>query len=1052
MRKHAFVIVLFFLFLPFNSLFSQTTEITGKIIDSDSMALPGALVWDQTSGNKTFADANGNFSLFVTNESKLLYVQMAGMIPAKKAIDESSEVTIVLKEDFSGLHGKIHSGIIESDESLSTASVGTITRDELHKNYSTDPLNALQGRLAGINIVKSTGMPTAYADIRIRGVSSILASSEPLIVIDGLPVENSTYNTGGFRMSALSEISSDDIKSIEVLKDASSTALYGARGANGVIYIKTKDGIQQTKKLDLTYQNGFASVPTRMIDMLNGSDFLATAQQAYQNSFPGSSDPAPINLHTYDGFYAYNYTDPESGETIQANPANTDWVDQITESGGYNQINASVSGGDKKTTYYLSGLYRKDKFYLLGADFDKASARLKIDHELSKKFDAGFNISGSLNNRDINKKDWFEMAHNKALPIYPVNAPNDPLTYWYSFNYEANPLMLNAYAYDRTRGLHTINSAYLSFNSALNLEIRSEWGLEYVINHNEDYRHPFVFPNGAHIEDYPHFYIQNNGLGFTTGNGVVVQNRYDRFNWHTNNYIRYSKYVGDDHLLNAAAGFAVQDAQSSGSTVFIEDLGLPFQHTSGQSNKAERVAVLLSNYRFASVYSDVVYTFKNKYMVKATVRADGSSRFGENSGMGLFPAAAFGWILSEESFISNISAISFAKLKVNYGITGNSNIGNYNRYGVSIPGYYDNPKYQSNGWYYYGDFLGYVPINAANPDLQWEQVSQLDAGLDISLFDHKISASINYFNKTTDNLLTYVPLSTLAGFENPFQLVNQGSLNNSGVELTLHTLNLNTTAGFRWTSQLNLTSLANNIDELPADAGGMTGLYNIAVTGESVATYYLPEWAGIDPETGHELIYNIETGKPIDAEVLTDEEFLSHRKVISGKSPFPTIYGGLTNTLFYKGVELSFLFYMQSGNYILDLGRQSMSYVGPGSTGSTELLNGWTRDNPTDVPLLWNSAMATRATDRFLDNAGFIRLQHVSLAYYLPSAWISRIGMSNAKIYIGGHNLLTFTDYKGFDPEAWLTTYDSMDMLNGGYVGFNPPQTRTFMAGIDVSF
>ena len=1052
MRKHSFVIFLFFILTSGFTNLSGQTEIKGKVLDSDSIGLPGALVWDKTTGNKTYSDANGEFSLFVGETSNKVYVRMADMMPASKQVNENEEITVVLLEDVTGLFKKLHSGISSDAQSQSVASIGVIDHKDLQKNYNTDPLTALQGRLPGINIVQSTGMPTAYADMRIRGISSILASNEPLIVIDGLPVENNTYNTGEFRLSALSEISSGDIASIEVLKDASSSALYGSRGANGVIFIKTKDGVKGSKKLNISYQNGFASDPTNMIEMLNGNQFMQTAQKAYNNVFPGATEPAPVNLHTYDGFYAYDYTNPETNTDFNANPSNTNWVEKITEPGGYNQINASVSGGDKKTTYYLSGLYRKDKFYLLGASFDKATARLKIDHEISRKLHTGFNVSGSHNFRDINKKDWFKMAHNESLPIYPVNSPNDPAVYWYSFDNETNPLMLDAYAYDQTRGLHTINTAYLSYNPTLNIEIRSEWGLSYQINHNEDYRHPFVFPNGGYKADYPHFYIPNNGIGFTSGNGIVVQNRYDRSNWHTNNYIKYSKNISGDHLLNISAGFSAQDVQSSGSTVFVEDLGLPFQHTSGQSNKAERVAALLSNYRFASFYGNAGYTFKNKYIINATVRADGSSRFGENNQMGIFPAAGIGWILSEEDFLAGVSMVSFAKIRASYGITGNANIGNYNRYSLSVPGYYDSPSYRSDGWYYYGDWLGYAPVSIANPDMQWEQVSQLDVGLDLGLAENRISVSIDYFMKTTDKLLTYVPLTQLAGYENPLQLINNGTLTNTGIEFTINTLNIKTSTGFRWNSQLNVTTLSNTIDDLPENAGGMTGLYNIATPGEAVATYFLPEWAGVDPETGHELIYDIETGDPIDAEVLTDEEFLSHRKVLSDKTPFPTLYGGLTNTLAFKGVELSFMFYMQSGNYMLDLGRRSMNYIGPGSTGSTDLLDGWTKDNPTDVPLIWNSAMASRATDRFLDDAGFIRLRHVSLAYNLPSEWIKRIGMSHAKIYIGGQNLLTITDYQGFDPEAWLTTYNSMDMLNGGYVGFNPPQARTLMAGIDISF
>ena len=1015
---------------------AQTKDITGTVTRTGEEAgLPGVEVIHPGSNFSTVTGTDGQFTITLPETATSLTFRMTGMIDQVVDISSVAEVMVELEPDLMGIYEEIPLGFTNIEKRKLVGSVSGISDDGIEKTVDTDLTTALQGQVSGVQVTQVGGTPGAYVDLKVRGVSSINSGSNPLIVIDGMPVDNDAFDVGGFMMSGLAELNPGDIESVHVLKDATATALYGVRGANGVIVITTKKGQAGDNRIQLSYQSGM-SQPTNRISLLNGPDYQRLLNQALQNSIPDSTQ-APIVLDGYDGFYAYDAQDT-SGATITANPSDTDWLDEVLQAGKFQQISVAVHGGNDNTTYYLSGHYRNEKNILLNGKFNKASGRIHLAHKVSNKLDFGFNLFGSYNTRDVNDKEWFEWTQTRTLPVYPVMSPADDRFFWYTFYNEVNPMMLNEYAWQKQWALRTIDQVYVNFNIIEGLKLRSEWGIDFQYSHLEDYKHPYVFPSGA---------------GYTTGNGVVIQNRYDNTNWNTNNTLTYTRSFGD-HNLNAMAGLSVQRFLRGGQYMHIEDLGLIFKKSNGQSNKAERVRSEYTDTRFASFYGIVNYDLAGKYLAQVSLRSDGSSRFGKDNRWGYFPAFGLGWMLSEESFVKNLSFLDLAKIRASYGITGNSNFRDYLHMGVGMPGSYDVPGVINTGLYFYGEMPAYVPTTLSNPNLTWETVSQMDVGLDLIILKGKVGITVDYYSKKTSDMIIGLPVSILMGYENTMYPGNGGVLTNSGIDFT-HNLNLikaTEPGGFSWSANVYITTVKTTLDELPDEVDYIESHYNRSEPGQPFGAYYLVKWAGVDQLTGHELIYNKETGMAMDAEMLTDEEFDAQRTLLTDYTPFPKIYSGIGNTFSFKGFELSVLFSHQGGNHVLDLGEQSLSYIGSGSTGIDALNDGWTASTPTNTPLLWESAMSNRVTDRYLKEASYWRLRTLRLGYNLPSSLLERVQLSGARIYVNAQNLLTFSKFEGWDPEAISSFYNPTDNMDVGLIMFELPQVKYLSFGIDLTF
>ncbi|MGC9343572.1 MAG: SusC/RagA family TonB-linked outer membrane protein, partial [Bacteroidales bacterium] len=718
-----------------------------------------------------------------------------------------------------------------SEELSNTGAVTILDRKELQYNSGMDFTSYLEGNVPGVDISPVGGVPGAYVRILMRGVGSLNGGNDPLIILDGVPFENASVDAAGYRFSGLGEIDANDIESVYFLKDAAATAIYGSRAANGVIVINTITGTPNERNIEFSYRYGISDSPVKM-DLLSADQFVNTLNQAYLNSYPDSSLPAPINLHAYDGFYSQEYTETlPDGSTIihQPNLSSTNWYDNMMQNAVSQEVNIGWSGGDEKTQYYIGAGYKGDESLIFNGLYQRANARVNLHHRAGKRLSLGVRIYLVSNRRDINSKSWFETAHTTALPVYPVYSPNNPDYYWFNQSEPANIEALNEYSWNKSGGYRTFNVAYLDYRIFKGLSFHSQWSWDFQHYLHEDYKHPYVAP---------------------AENGLMIISRYDRSNWSTTNYLEYAGNPGD-HAYNLRIGMSLENYSWDSNMIYNPGMTLIFVHSNGESNQNRLVGVYLDNSRFFSLYGSFDYAFRNKYFARLSLRSDASSRFGTGNRTHYFPAGSVAWDLSKEDFASNLSFLDYAKLRVGYGITGNALIGNFNHLSSLTEGNYDSPYVTTNGSYKYGDYPAVVPVNMANPSLGPEKSAQLNVGFDLGVFDNRISASLNYFNHTNTDQLNYVPLSILYGYENTNRWENAGELSVSGIEASISPVILRNEEGINWKTDIYVTSVKTVLESLPERVEYLEGYYNRSYPGDEVVGYYLAEYAGVDPETGH---------------------------------------------------------------------------------------------------------------------------------------------------------------------------------------------------------
>jgi len=912
----------------------------------------------------------------------------------------------------------------QSDLNLAS-SVVLIENPDNNENFSMDFFGSMEGRISGMDISPVGAEPGAYVRMLIRGMGSINAGNDPLIVIDGVVYDNATLDAGGYRFSGLGELDPDDFESVKILKSAASTAIYGARGANGVILITTKTGSDKNgNKLSVTYRQGISTTPQKL-DLLNADQYIEVLNQAYQNSFPGTSDQAPINQHTFDGFYSVPYQD-EEGTSFDPNLASTNWYEKMHMQGTNHYVRSSFSGGNESTQFFAGGTYRYDESFLYAGAHDRANFRLNLTNQTTERLSLGLRLYIASHRRDVNSKQWFETAHTSALPVYPVQSPNNPSLFWYNENAPINIEALDQHSWNKTEGMRTFNTAFAQFELFDGLAIKSQWSWDFQHYRNEDYKHPYVAPSD---------------------NGLLIIGRYQRSNWSGNNYLLYNNTFGK-HTIDATAGFSLENYQWNGNNIYNPGMTLLFVHSNGESNQKRLAWTQVENYRFYSFFGTAAYEFDRKYALNMAIRSDASSRFGKQNRTHYFPAASFTWTLSNEAFLQNINLINHLQLNAGYGIVGNAQMANFLH--TSALGMPNENGTGFQGYYRYGDYPAVAPVSMGNAFLGPEMSAQLDAGLGFSILNNRLGGKISYFSHHNTHLLNPVPVSPLYGFESDYRWENDGELTTSGIEFLLSPQLLRSENGVNWHMDFHVTSVNTQLTKLPANTNYLEGYYNRAYEGDNLGGYYLAEWAGVDPDTGNELIINPETGEQIDAEILTDEEFATMATHFSDKTPFANLYGGIQNRISFRNIDLSFTFSFKQGHYLLDLGEQSLNYIGSGSTATTKLTEGWTSENPTQVPLLYNSAMANRVTSRFLHDASYIRLQQLMLSYTLPASIAGLAINQTIRFYFAANNLITFTDFPGYDPNGLYSAYNSMSNLDAGLLMFDPPNPRSFMFGVSV--
>lgn len=987
-----FLLLLFVLLVQIVS--AQEGAISGKITDKTGMPVPGANIVLKGSNVSTQTNFDGEFTIDA-KEGQTLVISYLGMKTVE--VHASKSMKVSLEDASNELEAVLVVGYGTQTKRKSTDNIARVTAKDIQQVPVANVQNALVGKLAGVQITQTNGKVDGGVNIRVRGAASISAGTEPLYVLDGIPLITSNESTNGAPTNPLLTLSPNEIESIDVLKDASSAAIYGARGANGVVIITTKKGKDGKGTFSINFSQGVSSA-THKKKWLNADQYVELFTEA---SINGTGDAAEAES-TFD-FLA-------QGTDWKNRAVNTDWQDLALRDGLTTDADFSVSGGDAKTKYFFSGAYNNTTGIVVNNDLERVTVRTNLSHKVSDHFTAGMNLSFS---RSVINRVQDDNAF--TTPLQAV--AQSPLS----------PARLD----DGTANPNTLYANYLlaadnSFWKTIMRRVTGKVFAEYQFIPSLKFNSDFAYDLLGQTEDY----WQGKNAPFMSTDGEVYATSVNNETYIFSNYFTYDKTFAEKHAVNAVVGMEFNKYhrryQSVTSIYFPDD---SFQTIDGgaEVNAGEGRE---TGYAFVSQFGRFNYSFANKYLFKASIRRDGSSRFGKNERFGIFPAFSAGWIMSEESFLKENKTLTFLKLKGSWGKLGNAEIGNF----ASRQLYASNP---------YNLKSGLTFSQAGNDDLTWEKSTQVDAGVEFGLFD-RINIEADYYNKTTDGLLFSVPLAISSGATTINK--NIGKVESSGFEFTVNTKNIQTDS-FTWNTSFNLTTNHSKVLSMPNDKDIVT-TFTINRVGENISSFYLVEYAGVDPANGDALYYKNTVNADGSLDKTTTNDYSEAKRIIAG-NPFPELMAGMTNTLNYKGIDLNFTFQGEWGASIYNSAGKYQSVAADYfDNQTTDQLRRW--QNPgdiTDVPQarLYGSN-GTGESTRFLDKADFIRLRNVTLGYTLPKNTLKEAGLSSVRFYVTGVNLLTFTKYNGMDPEA------RRDDTGIGEDFYSAPPARTIALGVNLNF
>ncbi|MCF0061107.1 TonB-dependent receptor [Dyadobacter chenwenxiniae] len=1028
--KKVLLLAMFCLLSTWMSVYGQSVQVTGKVTtDGDASPLPGATVQIKGSTVGTQTDADGNYTISAPSSASVIVFSFVGMTAQEVTVGSQSVIDVSMLSDTRSLSEVVVTGFGSQIKRDLTGNIAQVKGTEIQNMPVASVDAALQGRAAGVYVNSGSGKLGQAINVRIRGNSSISASSQPLYVVDGMPITTADQsNSDGGATNPLSDINSNDIESIEILKDASAGAIYGSRAANGVVLITTKRGKAGKTNVSINYQLG-TSEATRRVKFLNAEQYVKFYTAAALNSDRideiDPSDPESSTAYLLDRLDYYSL-----GTANTPQQKDYPWQDQAFSKGAMQQLDFQLNGGSEKTKFFLSGQYLDQKGTIIGNKLDRLSTRMNLDHQAYDWLQIGLSmgLARTVNKRLPGDNSFSNPLQMAALtPLTPFTDPETGLPIGtppgdVNLPLYFNPMITVNYASFTATSFRNLTNAYAQINLLPSLRFRSELGIDLLNQNEESY---YQSQNIRNIDQ------ATNGLGENFGTFVT--------NYNTNNFLTYDKTF-DVHALSATLGMSYQESQTRISST---------EGTQFPSNSYKKIASAATksdgsssetNYRFLSYFLRLNYKFSDKYLLAASARIDGSSRFGANSRYGFFPSVSAGWVLTEEAFLKNNNTLSFLKLRGSYGTTGNSEIGDFPQLGLF------------SGDAGYAGAAGQRPSQLANPNLKWETTNQADFGLDFGLFNNRINGEIDYYVKKTNGLLLEVNVPATSGFA--VRIDNVGKLENKGVEFVLNTQNI--VGKFKWNTSLNIANNKNKVTDIQGQIieGGIRSMSRV-MEGQPVGVFYTVEYAGVDRANGDALFYkNTEENGNIDRSTVSN--YNSARRVVAG-NPNPKFVGGITNTFAFKGFDLNVFFNGVAGNKInfYGVGQYSSANGIYEDNQTADQLNSWTAENPdTDVPeARFYQGNGNQASTRYIYDGSYLRLRSMTLGYNLPSSVTNRLKMDRVRLYVSAMNLATITNYKGWDPEVNTDDISERDLKFAlGNDFYTAPQPRTILFGVNIGF
>lgn len=965
----------------------QQKIITGTVLDDTGVPLPGATVLAKGTTIGVTTDFDGNYKISVPESTTTLVISYLGFAPQEVEISGKTIMDVKMMPDNAALDEIVVIGYGTEKKALLSDAVTSISSKQVRDLPVSSVDGILQGQAAGVQVQQNSGTPGGEMSVRIRGLSSISGSNQPLYIIDGIPVTTGNFGQIGYSgqgSSALTDLNPSDIESISVLKDASATAIYGARGSNGIVLITTKRGKEQQSVVSVNVYSGMQRAWNKL-DMLNAREWME-----YRNDLTNSTvfTQEQMNNITVD----------------------TDWQDIIFRTAAINSIELSAIGGSEKTKFFMSGTYFDQEGILIGTDYQRINARVNVDHQLSDKVKLGTSIG--LTYAKTNRVESDQTLHG-PLPN-GISTPAIFSVYNEDGSYNQNGPYSNAVsianeAINQNFSYRTNSNVYLDYKIFEDLTFSTKWGIDFL-NFREHAYESTKTVQGARY----------NGLGFETYSNVS--------NIVSNNLLKYNKKI-NNHKFEALVGYTFEKYQYRSSFIRGQDFADDDLEYISSASTIVSASANASDAGIRSYLGRVNYNFDDKYIVTVSGRFDTSTKFGENNRTGFFPAASVAWRISEENFLKEQKTISDLKVRVSYGLTGNDDISPF-----LFSELYGNTSY--------GGQPAIYPSNIPNPDLKWESTAQFNLGLNLGLFNDRITITADYYNKQTKDLLLSRPLPSSSGFSSITE--NVGRVENKGIELSLATQNF-IGEDFTWNTQFNISGNRNKVLELyngqPIDDIGRGG--NRIMEGQPIGIFYSYESLGVDPSTG-DIVY---------ADTNFDGEITSADRTIVG-NPHPDFIFGLTNNFSYKGIDLSVFLQGSYGNDVFNGSRLFLESLQGGDNQLAAITRRWQQPGDiTDIPRATTDPIASaqnkRVSSRFIEDGSYMRVKNVTLGYTIDKKVLEKSMFTSLRVYVSAQNLFTFTKYTGLDPEV---NYRGDDNSVIGTDFFTYPQAQTITLGANLKF
>jgi TonB-linked SusC/RagA family outer membrane protein len=1030
---------------PANSVYKILDHtISGQVTDGENNEpLPGVNIVLKDTQLGTSTDANGNFSLSIPDEYKtngILIFSFVGYQSIEAAVNSLTQLNVQMKADLKSLEEVIVVGYGTQKRGDVTGAVSSISAKDIQGLPTPSIDAALAGKMPGVQVSQTTGTPGGGLTVRVRGTGSIGAGNEPLYVVDGFPV-TANYDQ---RSNPLASINPNDIESIEVLKDASSTAIYGSRGSNGVVLITTKGGKSGKMKVDLETYTGFQKI-TKKMDLMNASEFGQYIKDSRNNAWIDTGgDPSAPNSQR-----AAIYQILPALQNPETLGEGTDWQDEVFRTAPIHNLQATLSGGTDKVRYLVSGGYFKQDGIILNSDFKRYSFRVNLEANASKKFKLGLNLTPSYTvSNPTDSEGHFSsgalvLSTLMMAPHLPVKDENgnytSALALGNGFSSLENPVKTALLRKRTANDLRLLGTVYGEYEILKDLKYKLLVGTD-LQNRNER----FFNPSTVGSDGNPAPVIPRGNFNSNYSYNLLLENT-----------LNYARTVGD-HNLNVLAGYTAQKAFSHGSAIsatnfpndLVETLNAGIVSSAGTN---------VSEWALLSYLARLNYSYKGKYLLTGTIRQDGSSRFGENNKWGTFPSVSAGWRISEEGFLKTVPQISELKLRASFGFTGNNFIGNYDHVGLLA---IRNTVFGTGS----GSIVnGIAPSSVGNPSLSWERNRQLDFGMELGLLQNRLFFIADFYEKITSDLLLSVPTPSLTGYTSARQ--NIGKVRNKGFEFAVSSRNL--VNKLQWTTDFNIAFNRNTVLALGPSGEPIFGNYqltnsHITQVGQSLGNYYGYEVEGIfqttaeindspafaDSKPGH-FKFKDQNG---DGRLTVEDR-------TSLGSPHPDLIFGITNTLSYKGFDVNVLIQGVQGNEILHLGRRFYANYAGTANGLKEMTRAWkSQQEPgdgrtprvnRDLNAYSSSNSSANISSTHVEDGSFVRVRNIAIGYNLSKGLAEKLALRSIRVYANLQNPITWTKYSGFNPEVSVTGADPLTpgVDYGGY-----PIAKVFTLGLNVGF